>query len=240
LEPDDIRLPNLLHTKKDSRNVIDWMKNDWNERANVDPMYFVRTQFNQTEKEFWSGQKQRDNKILGINTSRFAKITKGKVPKKMKALEIGCGIGRILVPMSEIFGEVIGIDISSKMVEIGQENTKDIPNCKVLQNNGKDLSMFSDNYFDFCYSIIVFHHIPDKKIIEEYFQEISRVLKTYSIFRFQIGFEINRNQLHVPDTWIGYRFDLKEIKDLASKNQFKILEQEEIGQQHWFTFHLMK
>ena len=28
----------------------------------------------------------------------------------MRILEIGCGIGRLLIPMSEIFGQVIGVD----------------------------------------------------------------------------------------------------------------------------------
>jgi len=36
----------------------------------------------------------------------------------MRVLEIGCGVGRIILQMSEIFGEVIGIDVSGKMVEI--------------------------------------------------------------------------------------------------------------------------
>ena len=34
----------------------------------------------------------------------------------MKILEIGCGIGRLLIPMSKFFGESIGVDVSSEMV----------------------------------------------------------------------------------------------------------------------------
>jgi len=231
----------LCKTKQKDLSVEKWMERDWDLRAETDVLFFIRTKRGQSEKEFWeAGYQPRDEKILGFNTPTYDLIIQNKNPKQMKVLEIGSGIGRILIPMSEIFGEVIGVDISSKIVEIAQKYIKDILNCKIIQNNGKDLSLFSDDYFDFCYSIIVFQHIPDKKIIENYLHEVSRVLKSGSVFRFQVTLEKNRNYPHKPNTWEGYRFDLEEINELASKHKFEILEQTDLGVQHWLTFHSVK
>jgi len=231
----------LTKTKQKDLSVEKWMERDWDLRAETDALFFILTKRGQSEKEFWkAGYYPRDEKILGVNTPTYDLIIQNKNPKQMKVLEIGSGIGRILIPMSEIFGEAIGADISGKMVEIAQKYIKDIPNCKIIQNNGKDLAMFSDDYFDFSYSIIVFQHIPDKKIIENYFHEVSRVLKTGSVFRFQVQLKKNRNHPHKPNTWVGYRFELDEINELASKHKFEILEKTDIGEQHWITFRSVK
>ena len=63
---------------------------------------------------------------MGLDNQRFQKIIKDKNQLEMRILEIGCGIGRILIPMSKIFGDCIGIDISSEMVRQGQKYVENI------------------------------------------------------------------------------------------------------------------
>lgn len=236
MDPNDERLKKLIHTKQGNQNVIEWMKKDWDERANVDAMYFVRTQFNQTENDFWDGQKPRDNEILGGETSKFNQIIQSKDPKKMKVLEIGCGIGRVLVSMAEIFGEVVGVDISSKMVNIARKYLKNYPNCKVYENSGSDLSLFPENYFDCCYSLLTFQHIPQKEIVSNYIKEVARVLKPTCIFRFQVHGDA-KNKPKKLDTWNGVRFTSQEIHKMAEENNFEILEEKDQNDQYyWLTF----
>jgi len=142
----------------------------------------------------------------------------------MKILEIGCGIGRILIPMSKIFGETVGIDISSEMVQLGQKHITNIPNCKILESNGIDLSLFPDNHFDFCYSFIVFQHIPEKQIVEQYIKEVSRILKPDCLFRFQVRGTISTKPKEIT-TWDGVQFNSEEIHEIAKKNNFEIIEE---------------
>ena len=100
--------------------------------------------------------------------------------------------------MRKIFGNATGIDISSEMVQLGQKYVSDIPNCNIVENNGTDLAEFSDNSFDFCYSFIVFQHIPEKQIVENYIKEVSRILKprlSYSVFRLEEQFRQNLMKL---------------------------------------------
>ena len=212
------------------------MKKEWNQRAKMNSLFVIATEHSDSEEDFWKSGTIECDKILGKDTSRFEKIIGNKEPSKMNVLEIGCGIGRILIPMSKIFGEVIGIDVSSEMVQQGQKYVKDIPNCNIIENNGIDLSEFADNYFDFCYSFIVFQHIPDKKIVENYIKEVSRVLKSGGLFRFQIRGTVDTKPKEIT-TWDGVQFTSKEIHDMAQKYNFDILEEgSDKEEYYWLTF----
>lgn len=230
----------LQHSDKSNLSITEWMKRDWDKRAETDAKYYIRTTDRQTEEEFWdSGKPIRDNLILGLGTPRYDLIFKNKNPKEMKVLEIGCGIGRILNFMADIFGQAYGVDVSGKMIKSAKKKVKKT-NCKFFENNGIDLSIFSNDYFDFCFSLSVFQHIPEKEVILNYFNEVSRVLKTGCLFRFQIHGDTKWN----PDEfnpWYGVHFTSKEILDTAKKNNFKILEEDSTdGQYYWYTFQSIK
>ena len=212
------------------------MKKEWDERAKLDPLFAIATGFSETEKVFWDSGKEHFKIILGLETPRFKKIIQNKEPSKMKILEIGCGIGRVLIPMCDYFGECIGIDVSPEMVQQSQKYIENLPNCKILENNGTDLSMFADNSFDFCFCYIVFQHIPEKKIVEQYIKEVSRVLKSNCLFRFQVRGIVDRKSKEIT-TWDGVQFSSNEIHEIANKNNFKIIEEsDDKSEYYWLTF----
>lgn len=216
------------------------MKKDWDARAKIDHLFVIATGHSQSEKDFWKSGISDCNEILGKTVNRFQKIIENKDPLKMQILEIGCGVGRILIPMSKIFGECIGIDISSEMIQQGQKYIENITNCKILENDGIDLSLFSDNYFDFCYSFIVFQHIPEKKIVEKYIKEVSRVLKPDCLFRFQVRGTISTKPKEIT-TWDGVQFNSEEIHKIAQENNFEIIEEgNDKTEYYWLTFKLKK
>ena len=41
----------------------------------------------------------------------------GELPGRDLALEIGCGIGRLLIPMARRFSRVIGVDVAPTMLK---------------------------------------------------------------------------------------------------------------------------
>jgi SAM-dependent methyltransferase len=211
------------------------MKKEWNERTKMNPLFVIATDHSESEDDFWNSGIGECNDILGINTERYQKIIENKEPSKMNILEIGCGIGRILIPMRKFFGSVTGIDISSEMVQLGQKYVSDVPNCNIIENNGVDLSEFSDNTFDFCYSFIVFQHIPEKKIVERYISEVSRVLKSDCLFRFQVRGTISTKPNEIT-TWDGVQFTSNEIHKIAEENNFEIIEEgDDKTEYYWIT-----
>jgi ubiquinone/menaquinone biosynthesis C-methylase UbiE len=212
------------------------MKKEWNERTKMNHLFVIATDHSETEEDFWNSGIDECNDILGKNMRRFEKIIENKKPSEMNILEIGCGIGRILVPMSKIFGNVIGIDISSEMVQLGQKYVGKIPNCTILENNGINLSIFPDNSFDFCYSFIVFQHIPEKQIVENYVKEVSRILKPSCLFRFQVRGTISTKPNEIT-TWDGVQFTSEEIHKIAKENNFEIIEENNDKEEYyWLTF----
>ena len=214
------------------------MKKEWDARSKLDTLFVISTEHSENYEDFWQSGIDDIKSILDLGGSRFEKITHQKDPKKMRILEIGCGIGRLLIPMSEIFGQVIGVDISSEMIHKGKKHLENIQNCQIFENNGIDLSEFPDNYFDFCFSFIVFQHIPEKKIVEKYISEVSRVLKPNCLFRFQVRGTITSKPNQIT-TWDGVQFTSDEIHKIAQVNNFEIIEDgNDKDEYYWLTFKL--
>ena len=82
------------------------MRRDWNERARDNAFYYVATgQSDWSEEEFFrSGRQTIEDYILSDMTN----ICRGRDPKQLKILEIGCGVGRVTSALAEVFGEVRG------------------------------------------------------------------------------------------------------------------------------------
>ena len=112
---------------------------------------------------------------------------------------------------------------------------RDFPNARIYQNNGVDLSMFSDEQFDFSFSFIVFQHIPSKAIIENYVREVWRVLQPGALFKFQVqGYPIENPEC---DTWVGVGFTEDEMREMATLCRFEMRHCHNAGPQYmWLWF----
>jgi ubiquinone/menaquinone biosynthesis C-methylase UbiE len=140
------------------------MREDWNRRAREDANYYVAfAREKQNDEEFLATA----NEIVAKFASEFIRLP--PTPKEsLRALEIGCGPGRLMVPMSKYFGEIHGVDISDEMVALARQKLARIANAHVHLNSGADLCMFDNCGFDFVYSSTVFQHIPDKELVLNY------------------------------------------------------------------------
>tara|TARA_B100000378_G_scaffold37100_1_gene27949 strand:- start:135 stop:980 length:846 start_codon:yes stop_codon:yes gene_type:complete len=212
---------------------INWSKSQWNEKL-ADCEFF-----NLKKSEFFEEKNLKEGEIyysLIINEleSKFADVFQRKNFSDMKVLEIGCGIGHVLAYMSKIFGQVIGIDISINRVRTANELNKDIFNCQIYEGNGIDLSIFSNELFDFCYAVESFRWIPSKEIVSSFIQEVSRVLKKNCLFKFQVRGKKDTN--FTGDDWEHIRFSSEEISILAQNNNFEVIHTNgENTENYWIT-----
>lgn len=94
---------------------------------------------------------------------------------RSRALDFGCGVGRLSNALATSFNEVVGVDISSTMVKEARQNCH-TENCSFIQNTNQDLSIFPDGHFDFVYSSITLQHIP-MPASGQYLADFLRVLK---------------------------------------------------------------
>ena len=118
-------------------------------------------------------------------TERFGQHAPATGLARCSVLEIGCGLGRFLLPLSHRFGQVTGVDISPKMLEKARSLVGDRPNVLLRLNNGLDLGDLADDSFDFCICAGVFHHITSIEVIQSYVREGLRVVRPGGMFLFQ-------------------------------------------------------
>jgi len=210
----------------DDPKILERMRADWNQRAGEDAYYYVAF-----------GRREQDD---GEFFATAADIVKGfvwdlkRVRGRDAALEIGCGPGRLMRPLSPFFREIHGVDVSDEMIRLAQERLRDTPNAYPHHSSGSDLAEFPDEKFDFVYSYAVFQHIPSREVVFNYLREARRVLKTGGVLRCQLnGLPPYARQY---DTWSGVRIAPDEITDFAREQDLQLLVLEQIWTQYmWIT-----
>jgi SAM-dependent methyltransferase len=214
-------------------DVKDLMREDWNRRAREDARFYaVFGRQNQDEAEFLASAAE----VTAILEKEFARLPPAPSGSR-RALEIGCGPGRLMLPMSRHFGEIHGVDISEEMAAMARERLRDTPNAQVHVTGGADLAMARDAYFDFIYSYTVFQHIPDPDIVRNYLAEARRTLKTGGVLCCQLrGAPPTRGEMERETrTWTGCYFSGEEMAAFARERDFHLVSLTGLGAQYMWT-----
>ena len=210
----------------DDPNVLQRMRADWNERAGEDANYYVAFgRREQEEAEFFA---------TGADVVRGLEVDLKRFAGREAALEIGCGPGRLMRPLSRHFQEIHGVDVSDAMIKLARERLRGTTNAFPHHASGSDLKLFPNEKFDFVYSYAVFQHIPSGDVVFQYLREARRVLKTGGILRCQVnGLPQTAKQY---DTWSGVRITAAQIRQFALDHDFQLLVLEMIDTQYmWLT-----
>ena len=146
-------------------------------------------------------------------------ICQGRDPKEMRVLDFGCGAGRVTGSLAKTFGEVHGVDISGEMVSLARQSLGNLPNVHIHQINGQDLEVLGDLAFDFAFSFSVFHHVPDKALIEAAIREIGKHLRTGALFKFEVQGYL-RLDTAKDDTWLGAAMSETDMAGIADRCGF--------------------
>jgi len=100
-----------------------------------------------------------ESDIIISGDKYFDIVTDEMLNKESLVIDIGCGSGRFIKYLKGRYKKIVGLDPSSAIfvadnllgedgsIELVQASTDNIP--------------YPDSYFDFGYSLGVFHHIPD-------------------------------------------------------------------------------
>ncbi len=101
------------------------------------------------------------------------------------ALDFGCGLGRLTVPLARRFSRAVGVDVSTSMVARATELHGPSARVEFRQNVREDLRIFEDGEFGFVYSNIVLQHLPPR-LARRYVEEFVRVTRTGGMVVFQL------------------------------------------------------
>ncbi len=208
------------------------MREDWNARAREDAGYYVAFgRRDQDEAGFFATATEVINS-LESELRRVPLEQRGG----WKALEIGCGPGRLMRPMSRHFLEIHGVDVSDEMIALAREKLRDVPNAHPHATDGASLAQFADDTFDFIYSYAVFQHIPSREVVLQYLREIHRVLKVGGLAPLHFnGLPRTADSESSYNTWSGARFTAGELLEFAAFRDFQVLALENASTQYMWT-----
>jgi Methylase involved in ubiquinone/menaquinone biosynthesis len=135
----------------------------------------------QVEEFFLTGE-QEIQEVMAFVASLGVELKRGK------ALDFGCGVGRLSQALAARFDAVWGIDIAPSMIELADRYNRHQETCRYVVNDRTDLRMFKDEIFDFIYSNIAFQHMEPRHQ-KRYMGELVRVLAPQGLFVFQLPSE---------------------------------------------------
>ena len=94
-----------------------------------------------------------------------------------RALDFGCGAGRLTQALATHFKLVDGVDIAPSMVKLANQFNNDPDRVRFHLNQTDALAMFEDRSVDFILSLIVFQHM-ENRYKARYLSEFVRMLST--------------------------------------------------------------
>ena len=200
------------------------MREDWELRARENAPFYICTDSSSATPESFAegGRHDLERKILDGLTVMPA----GRV------LEIGCGMGRLLRPLSERVAAAVGVDLSEEMIARARAYCAGRPNVELHRTDGS-LEFLADASFDFVYSYIVFQHVPRKAYIQRYLREAARVLKPGGILRVQVdGRSRQFIRRWIADSWSGVVFSARELARRVEREGFTVTSVDGAGTQY--------
>jgi SAM-dependent methyltransferase len=169
---------------------INELQEQWDKAGRIDPLYVILSD---------SSKKGRGWDLDGFFASgrgEIAHILEEAVRlsvnlRSSRALDFGCGVGRLTQALAEHFAQADGVDIAPSMVEQARTFNRHGEHCRYHLNKSPDLSLFAEDTFDLVYSNLVLQHMKPE-LSSRYITEFVRVLAPAGLVVFQVPSE------HIP------------------------------------------
>ncbi|MDB5960603.1 MAG: hypothetical protein JWP59_1897 [Massilia sp.] len=139
------------------------------------------------------------------------------------ALELGCGIGRLMAPLSSRLRSVTGTDVSPGMIAAATRRLTGLSNAAVLLTSGKDLASFASASVDLVYSVDTFPYLvlSGQALVERHFEEVRRVLRPRGDFvLFNYAYGRSREEVNGEVLGLAHRAQLQVIR--ADESPFHV------------------
>lgn len=169
----------------------------------VDPLYAVLSRKHGKDNKwdssefFATGREEIDEALQYLEGIRID-VDKGR------ALDFGCGVGRLTQALATEFKEVVGVDISNSMVDCARSYNRHGKCCRYVVNTSDDLELFGDESFDFIYTNRTLQHSPPEATTR-YIAEFFRILRPGGVALFQVP----SGKRHDPGTFGAWMYGFR-------------------------------
>jgi SAM-dependent methyltransferase len=165
------------------QRFLDRSRASWDRFAQSDPLWAVLSDPAKhggrwEEGEFFATGRAEIDALVGRLRQR------GWLPDgAIRALDFGCGVGRLSRALADHAAEVVGVDVSPEMVSVARRYCDGL-SCTFVQNDAPTLP-FPPAHFGLIYSNLVLQHIAPP-LVTGYVREFLRVLDPDGICVFQL------------------------------------------------------
>lgn len=163
---------------------IEEHQRDWEELARVDPFWAILSVpehrgSRDLDRFFESGQ--------AIVDGVMQRAERLDLPRRRdRALDFGCGVGRLTRALGSHFDEVVGVDISTEMLDRARELNAAHAALSFDHNLRGGLDDYPDGSFDAVFSNIVLQHLPGRPMMRRVVRDFVRVLRPGGLAMFQV------------------------------------------------------
>jgi SAM-dependent methyltransferase len=153
---------------------------DWDDLATVDPLWAVLAADDKRQggwelDAFFATGEADVEQILATA------VQLGRPAGRKRALDFGCGVGRLTRALAHRFDEVVGVDVSERMLEHARRLNADTPNL-TFENRAKPPA----GRFDLVVANLVLQHLPSKALARVYIERLIEAARPEGLVVFQL------------------------------------------------------
>ena len=104
---------------------------------------------------------------------------------RRRALDFGCGAGRLTQALADHFESAVGVDVAPSMVALAQTHNRHGQRCTYEVNDAPNLSRWDNGTFDLVYTSRVLQHI-EPRYSTSYLREFVRLLSPGGYLSFDL------------------------------------------------------
>lgn len=156
----------------------------WDRHARRDPLWAILSDPAKTGRR-WDLQSFLETGRREVSLLMYQLQALDVAVDRRAALDFGCGVGRLSLPLAAHFDRVVGLDISPEMVRLAREINSVPDRVQYRHNPGPDLPGLATGEFTFMYSNVVLQHIEPVAALR-YLRELFRVVARGGVLVFQL------------------------------------------------------
>jgi SAM-dependent methyltransferase len=170
-------------------------------------------------------------------------------PRQGRALDIGCGDGRLTRTLASQYSSVVAHDVAPRVLEACRRNLQGIGDVEFVEGSVEALTRCPDSSFDFVVSTTVFQHISSCTTVRSYLSEASRLLRPGGVAALQLrdpgaktrlrdfAVDVARLPTRLPSfgrSWRGCRLREAEARRAAGGTD-RVVEWHPVGRFVWLV-----
>jgi ubiquinone/menaquinone biosynthesis C-methylase UbiE len=173
------------------------LQEHWNALGEIDPFWAILSDPDKVGNkwdvaEFFSTGTKEISEVMAYLESLGVEV------RRRRALDFGCGAGRLSQALCEYFDSCDGVDVAPSMIDLARRFNRQGERCRYHLNQQPTLQLFESRTFDFIYCNIVLQHMTPEYSLA-YVRDFLRVLDVDGLAVFQIPSQL----LVSPDTQKG-------------------------------------